>query len=59
MLERAKTIWLSDDGVEAVEVAMVMALVAVVCIGAYTTLGQKADDNITYAANKLPSGPTS
>ena len=59
MIDRIKAIWRNDEGVEVVEVALVMALVVIVCLGAYTTLGQKANDNVTYVANKLPPAPTS
>ena len=42
----------SEDGPTAVEYAVMLALIIVVCIGAITTLGTKANDTF----NKVNSG---
>jgi pilus assembly protein Flp/PilA len=46
-----------EDGPTAVEYAVMLALIIVVCIAAITTLGSNANNSFSYTANKLaPSG---
>jgi len=43
----------AEDGPTAVEYAVMLALIIVVCIGAITTLGQNANTTFTGVANTL------
>ena len=45
-----------EDGPTAVEYAVMLALIIVVCIGAVTTLGTKASSTFTSVGSSLPSG---
>lgn len=42
-----------EDGPTAVEYAVMLALVIVVCIAAITTLGSNANNSFSFTANKL------
>ena len=46
----------AEDGPTAVEYAVMLALIIVVCIGAVTTLGTKASTTFTSVGDALPSG---
>jgi pilus assembly protein Flp/PilA len=46
----------SEDGPTAVEYAVMLALIIVVCLTAITTLGQRANDTFNNVANTIPSG---
>ena len=46
----------SEDGPTAVEYAVMLALIIVVCITAITTLGTRANGTFTNVAASLPSG---
>jgi pilus assembly protein Flp/PilA len=46
----------AEDGPTAVEYAVMLALIIVVCIGAVTTLGQGASGSFTSSGAVLPSG---
>ena len=45
----------NEDGPTAVEYAVMLALIIVVCIGAITTLGQKANDTFNTIDNNFPA----
>jgi pilus assembly protein Flp/PilA len=45
----------SEDGPTAVEYAVMLALIIVVCIGAITTLGQNANTTFTSVGNAIGS----
>ena len=45
-----------EDGPTAVEYAVMLALIIVVCIGAITTLGGNANTTFGNVAATLPSG---
>ena len=45
----------SDDGPTAVEYAVMLALILVVCIGAITTLGGNAESTFTSVGNTVGS----
>jgi pilus assembly protein Flp/PilA len=45
-----------EDGPTAVEYAVMLALIIVVCIGAITTLGQNANNTFNTVDAALPSG---
>ena len=46
----------AEDGPTAVEYAVMLALIIVVCIGAVTTLGTKANTTFTSVGAALPTG---
>ena len=46
----------NEDGPTAVEYAVMLALIIVVCITAITTLGTNANNTFSYVAGKV--GPT-
>jgi pilus assembly protein Flp/PilA len=47
----------SEDGPTAVEYAVMLALIIVVCIAAITTLGTNANNTFNYVAGKVaPTG---
>jgi pilus assembly protein Flp/PilA len=46
----------AEDGPTAVEYAVMLALVIVVCIGAITTLGSRAATTFTNISNNLAAG---
>ena len=46
----------AEDGPTAVEYAVMLALIIVVCITAITTLGTKANGTFTSVGNALPAG---
>ena len=45
----------SEDGPTAVEYAVMLALIIVVCIGAITTLGKNANDTFTSVSGAVSS----
>ena len=45
-----------EEGPTAVEYAVMLALIIVVCIGAVTTLGTKASSTFTSVGASLPAG---
>ncbi len=45
----------SEDGPTAVEYAVMLALIIVVCIGAITTLGSNANSTFTSVGNAVGS----
>ena len=46
----------AEDGPTAVEYAVMLALIIVVCIGAVTTLGTRANSTFTSVGAALPTG---
>lgn len=48
-----KTFLVSEDGPTAVEYAVMLALIIVVCIGTVTNIGTKANAKFQSAASKL------
>jgi len=46
----------AEDGPTAVEYAVMLALIIVVCIGTITTLGTNANGTFDTVKNALPSG---
>jgi pilus assembly protein Flp/PilA len=43
----------NEDGPTAVEYAVMLALIVVVCITAITTLGSNANNTFSYVGNKI------
>lgn len=53
MLKSVKNFLMSEDGPTAVEYAVMLALIIVVCITAVTTIGTNANSKFTSAGNAL------
>lgn len=48
----------SEDGPTAVEYAVMLALIIVVCIGTITALGSKVDTTFSNVTTAIPTGST-
>ena len=55
MLKRFVEFLKREDGPTAVEYAVMLALIIVVCIGAITILGQRANDTFQTIDNSFPA----
>jgi len=49
-----KSLWHDEDGLTTVEYALLLALVAIAAIVAWTTLGTKINSTVTSASSNLP-----
>ncbi len=54
MLKSLKALWMDDDGPTTVEYALLLVLVCLVAIGAWTLLGEKVRDAAQSAADEMP-----
>lgn len=43
----------SEDGPTAIEYAVMLALIVIVCVGAITSLGERTNASLTDSAKKL------
>jgi Flp pilus assembly pilin Flp len=51
-----KMLWMDEEGLTTVEYALLLALVAIAAIAAWTTLGTRVSGTVTTATNTgLPS----
>ncbi|MEI8061145.1 MAG: Flp family type IVb pilin [Candidatus Berkelbacteria bacterium] len=50
-----KTLWMDEEGLTTVEYALLLALVAIAAITAWTTLGGRTSSTVSKAASSLPS----
>ncbi len=55
LTKRVQRFLVSEDGPTAVEYAVMLALIVIVCLTAIGTVGTKASKTFTYIANSLPS----
>jgi pilus assembly protein Flp/PilA len=55
LTRRIKTFLLAEDGPTAVEYAVMLALIIIVCLTAIKTLGTKANTTFTNIGNSLGS----
>jgi pilus assembly protein Flp/PilA len=46
----------AEDGPTAVEYAVMLAFLIVICVGAITTIGTKTNSSYTTTGNKYPVG---
>jgi len=53
LLQTAKNFIKDESGPTAVEYAVMLALIIVVCITAITTLGSNANNTFSYVGNKI------
>ena len=54
MIERIKGLLKDEEGATMVEYALMLALIAVVCILIVTTLGQGVKNTFTNVSDKMP-----
>jgi pilus assembly protein Flp/PilA len=54
MLKSLKALWMDDDGPTTVEYALLLVLVCLVAIGAWTLLGGNVRDAAQSAADTMP-----
>jgi len=54
-MERIKKLFKDEEGATMVEYALMLALIAVVCITIVTTLGGKVHDTFADTASKMPA----
>ena len=55
LLLRARHLLVSEDGPTAVEYAVMLALIVVVCLGTITTIGVRANLVFNDISNALPA----
>ena len=55
LLKRVQRFLASEDGPTAVEYAVMLALIVIVCLTAIGTVGTKASKAFNYVAQSLPS----
>ena len=55
LLLRARHLLVSEDGPTAVEYAVMLALIVVVCLGTITTIGVRANLVFNDVSNALPA----
>ena len=55
LLLRARHLLVSEDGPTAVEYAVMLALIVVVCLATITTIGTRANATFNQIANSLPA----
>jgi pilus assembly protein Flp/PilA len=51
-----KQLWKDEEGLTTVEYALLLALVAIAAIAAWTTLGSRVSTTVTTATSSLPGG---
>jgi len=49
-----KQLWKDEEGLTSVEYALLLALVAIAAIAAWTTLGQRTSTTVSPATSHLP-----
>jgi pilus assembly protein Flp/PilA len=57
--ERVRRFLVSEDGPTAVEYAVMLALIIIVCLTAITQLGQQVNTTFTNITGAMPTGSTS
>lgn len=50
-----KQLWKDEEGLTTVEYALLLALVAIAAITAWTTLGSRVSTTVSSATNSLPT----
>ncbi len=55
LLLRARHLLASEDGPTAVEYAVMLALIVVVCLASITTIGTRANSTFNLISNSLPA----
>ena len=55
LAQKVQRFLVSEDGPTAVEYAVMLALIVIVCLTAITAIGTKASGTFNKAANAMPS----
>jgi len=55
--QKVKRFLASEDGPTAVEYAVMLALIIVVCLATITTIGQRANGQFQFVANAMTTTP--
>jgi pilus assembly protein Flp/PilA len=55
LMDKIRRFLQSEDGPTAVEYAVMLALIIIVCVAAISVVGTKASQSFNYAAESLPS----
>jgi pilus assembly protein Flp/PilA len=55
MVQKIRRFLVSEDGPTAVEYAVMLALIIIVCLAAITTVGQNASSTFNKVANSIGS----
>ncbi len=55
LAQKVQRFLVSEDGPTAVEYAVMLALIVIVCLSAIGLVGTKASNTFTYVGNSLPS----
>jgi pilus assembly protein Flp/PilA len=55
LLLRARHFFVSEDGPTAVEYAVMLALIVVVCLASITTIGTRTNATFNQISNALPA----
>jgi pilus assembly protein Flp/PilA len=55
LLNRARHLLVSEDGPTAVEYAVMLALIVVVCLSTITLIGTRANETFNVIAGALPA----
>lgn len=50
-----KKLWQDEEGLTTVEYALLLALVAIAAITAWTTLGNRVSNTVTSASGNMPA----
>ena len=56
MFQKMMNFFKDEEGATMVEYALMLALIAIICIGAVRLIGTSANTVFTTAANQLPAG---
>jgi len=56
MVSKLKAFWHDEEGATMVEYALMLALIAIVCILVITALGTKVGESFDNAQTQLPAG---
>jgi len=56
LIKKVQRFLVAEDGPTAVEYAVMLALIIVVCLGAITTIGTQANTTFTSVGNSLGGG---
>ena len=54
--DKMKELWKDEDGLTTVEYALLLALVAVAALGAWSTLGGTVEDTARTASDRIVAG---
>jgi Flp pilus assembly pilin Flp len=56
MIRQLRSLWEDEAGVTTVEYALILALVSIVAISAWQSLGERIEGTVQAANDSMPSG---